>query len=93
MGKHIVAGKANPLRLIINDKTGYAAITTFWDTVYYSDKKYITTKRKAHEECHLMQMKKEGKFMFAVKYLYELIRHGYLLNKYEVEARATEEEA
>lgn len=41
----------------------------------------------AHELCHLEQAEREGRFKFAAKYIWYLIRYGYDANPYEVEAR------
>lgn len=43
-----------------------------------------------HELCHVDQFKKHGFLPFIIKYLLEGIKHGYLQNKYEIEARAAE---
>ncbi len=43
-----------------------------------------------HELCHVKQFEENGFFIFIVKYLWESIRRGYYLNKFEVEARAAE---
>ena len=45
-----------------------------------------------HEVCHLQQFKKNGTFIFIIKYVWESIMHGYYNNKYEVEARNAEED-
>ena len=43
-----------------------------------------------HEMCHLQQFKKYGFLPFIFKYLWESIKVGYYKNKFEVEARNTE---
>ncbi len=43
-----------------------------------------------HELCHVRQFRQHGFFLFIVKYLWESIRKGYHLNKYEIEARNAE---
>ena len=45
-----------------------------------------------HELCHIRQFKQHGYFLFTIKYLYESIKVGYYNNKYEIEARAVENE-
>ena len=40
--------------------------------------------------CHLEQIERDGRVVFAVKYLWWLCRYGYWNNPYEVEARAAE---
>jgi len=53
---------------------------------FLADEKWVK-----HESCHLEQFRKNGTFIFILKYLWESIRHGYYNNKYEVEARKAEE--
>ena len=43
-----------------------------------------------HELKHVEQFKQHGLLSFIFLYLLESIRHGYINNKYEVEARAAE---
>jgi hypothetical protein len=43
-----------------------------------------------HELKHVEQFKQHGFLSFIFFYLLESIRHGYINNKYEVEARAAE---
>jgi len=43
-----------------------------------------------HELCHIRQFTQHGNFLFTIKYLYESIKVGYYNNKYEIEARAAE---
>ncbi len=45
-----------------------------------------------HELCHIRQFKEHGFFIFIFKYLLESVRHGYYNNKYEIEARAAEQQ-
>ena len=48
----------------------------------------ITLRR--HEECHVMQIKRDGFVGYHLKTLWYLIRYGYQNSPYEVEARAAE---
>ena len=41
-----------------------------------------------HELQHIQQFKKEGTFLFLIKYSWESLCKGYWNNKYEIEARA-----
>ncbi len=41
-----------------------------------------------HELMHIQQFKKEGTFLFLIKYCWESLRKGYRNNRYEIEARA-----
>jgi|SRR6478672_5374241 len=43
-----------------------------------------------HELCHVRQYQQHGYLGFLCKYLWESIRKGYYLNKFEAEARAAE---
>ncbi len=45
----------------------------------------------AHEMAHIRQFKKYGFSLFLYLYLIESLKNGYFNNKYEVEARAVEE--
>ena len=45
-----------------------------------------------HELAHILQFKKHGYLLFLLKYLLESIKNGYYRNKYEIEARAAEED-
>jgi hypothetical protein len=45
-----------------------------------------------HELAHVQQFKQHGFLPFLVKYLLESIKNGYYNNKYEVAARAAEED-
>lgn len=45
-----------------------------------------------HEMAHVRQFKHHGFLPFIGKYLVESLRKGYYNNKYEVEARAAEEQ-
>jgi len=40
-----------------------------------------------HELMHIQQVKKEGAFLFLIKYSWESLRKGYRNNRYEIEAR------
>lgn len=44
-----------------------------------------------HELTHILQFRKYGLLKFVFLYLIESIRHGYYNNRYEVEARMSEE--
>ena len=45
-----------------------------------------------HEMCHVRQYQQHGYLPFLFKYLVESLRKGYYNNKFEVEARAAEDE-
>ncbi|HEY0678031.1 MAG TPA: DUF4157 domain-containing protein [Chitinophagaceae bacterium] len=44
-----------------------------------------------HELCHLEQFRRYGFVRFIMLYLWESMRKGYRLNKFEVEARQAEQ--
>ena len=89
MIKHKVA---TGLVLWYMKKMDYIGWTGFNNTIYYIDKESMTNSRlKRHELMHIEQMKREGKVMFTVKYLWQSFTVGYKNNKYEIEARKAEE--
>lgn len=66
--------------------------TSFWNTIYYIDKKAMEDKAlKEHELVHIDQMKRDGKIKFFFKYMYYWIKFGYEKNPYEVEAKERED--
>lgn len=54
---------------------------------FLQDEKWVK-----HELCHVQQFKQYGNVLFIIKYLWENMRKGYYNNKFEVEARAAEDE-
>lgn len=54
---------------------------------FISNRKWIR-----HELAHVQQFKKHGYMLFLFKYLLESIRNGYYNNKYEIAARAAEDD-
>ena len=42
-----------------------------------------------HEKVHVKQWTEIGLFKFPILYIIELMKNGYYMNKYEMEARAT----
>ncbi len=54
---------------------------------FLNDKKHF-----AHELCHVQQFKRYGFFRFLAMYLLESLRKGYYNNRFEIEARAAEEQ-
>lgn len=43
-----------------------------------------------HELCHIRQYKQHGIAAFLIKYVWESVKKGYYNNRFEVEARAAE---
>lgn len=54
---------------------------------FLGDEKWVK-----HEMAHILQFKQHGFLCFIVKYLLESARNGYYHNKFEIEARAAEEQ-
>lgn len=69
---------------------GFKGWASFWETIYVLPGWEHNRALIRHELCHLEQIRREGRLRFAVGYLWELVRRGYLANKYEVQARAAE---
>lgn len=69
---------------------GFSAITMPWGTCYH--RSALTGRLRRHERCHWQQYQRYGRFRFALLYLWESLRRGYWANRFEVEARAAEEE-
>jgi|GEM_PF-3255813 len=66
---------------------------TLGQTTYYSESEEYVKSRplwQAHENKHKEQWKKEGRFKFAIKYLWYQLTKGYERNPYEIEARLAE---
>ncbi len=70
--------------------TGFKGWTSLWDTIYvapgWEDCRWLIR----HEQAHLAQMHRDGKLVFMLKYSYWLLRYGYKLHPYEIEARKAE---
>jgi hypothetical protein len=79
---------ATGLWRLLLERLGLAAITMPWRKVYilarYADHEGL----RRHELVHIEQIERDGPVMFSLKYLFWLLRHGYLANPYEVEAYA-----
>ena len=63
---------------------------TFLSTIYVMPGHESDERLLRHERCHLEQIERDGRLLFAIKYLYWLCRYGYKNCPYEVEARAAE---
>lgn len=64
--------------------------TSFWNTIYVLPGHEYDQRLLRHERCHLEQIERDGRILFALKYSWWTIRHGYYMNPYEIEARAAE---
>lgn len=69
---------------------GFRGWTSFWNTIYVLPGFERDQRLLRHERKHLEQIERDGRLVFAIKYLYWLCRYGYQKCPYEVEARAAE---
>ena len=67
-------------------KLGGAALTMPWRTVYVLEVYLEHEALLAHERVHIEQIDRDGPVAFSVKYLWWLVRYGYVDNPYEIEA-------
>jgi len=72
---------------------GFRGWTSYWGTVYVLAGSEKDKELLAHEQCHLDQMRHDGRIVFTIKYLYWLARFGYWDNPYEVRARQAGKDA
>lgn len=59
---------------------------TIGRTIYLRGR-YGSSYLHAHEFMHVLQWEDHGRLGFAIRYLWESLRHGYHNNRFEVEAR------
>lgn len=69
---------------------GFRGWASFWNAVYVMPGWESYQPLLRHEAKHLEQIRRDGRIVFSAKYLYWLIRRGYLNHPYEIEARAAE---
>lgn len=69
---------------------GFRGWASFWRTVYVLPGNEHDQRLLRHERCHLEQIERDGRILFALKYSWLTIRYGYWMNPYEIEARAAE---
>lgn len=69
---------------------GFLGWTSFWNTIYVLPGHEQNQRLLRHERCHLKQIERDGRILFALKYSWWTIRHGYWGNPYEVDARDSE---
>ena len=60
---------------------------SFWSTIYLAPGFESDVGLIRHESKHLEQIERDGRIVFAVKYLWWNCTRGYLNNPYEIEAR------
>lgn len=69
------------------EKKSFDGWTSIWNTIYVVDKKYLyDVGLIVHEVHHIEQIKKDGKIVQPLKYLYYQIKYGYKKNPYEIDA-------
>lgn len=69
---------------------GFKGWTSFWSVIYVLPGYETNERLLRHERCHLEQIERDGRLQFSIKYLWWLVRYGYWLNPYEIEARKAE---
>ena len=69
---------------------GFRGWASFWRTIYVLPGHEHNQRLLRHERKHLEQIERDGRLLFAIKYSWWTLRHGYRMNPYEVEARAAE---
>lgn len=69
---------------------GFKGWTSFWNTVYVMPGWEQHQPLLRHEAKHLEQIRRDGRLVFAAKYLWWLAHYGYHDNPYEIQARAAE---
>ena len=69
---------------------GYQGWTSLWGSIYFIAGFEQDAGLVRHERKHLEQMQRDGKLVYMVKYLYWNVRHGYVNNPYEIEARSVQ---
>ena len=70
---------------------GFQGWTSFWNVIYMAPGYELHQGLIRHERKHLEQMQRDGKLVYLIKYSFWLLRYGYKMNPYEVEARAAEQ--
>ncbi len=71
-------------------QAGFLGWTSFWRVIYVLPGQEHNHRLLRHERAHLEQIERDGRLLFAIKYSWWTLRHGYWNNPYEIEARAAE---
>ena len=66
---------------------GYAGIAMPWGIAYIIPERIDDESLRAHESVHLMQIERDGPWLFTARVLWYLVRYGYDRSPYELEAR------
>ena len=69
---------------------GFRGWTSFWNTIYVLPGHENDERLLLHERKHLEQIQRDGRVVFAIRYLWWGLLYGYHANPYEMEARAAE---
>ena len=69
---------------------GFCCWASFWRVIYALPGHENNQRLLRHERKHLEQIERDGRLLFSIKYLWWLVRCGYWLNPYEIEARKAE---
>jgi hypothetical protein len=72
---------------------GFKGWASFWRTGYFLPGYLDNRGLVMHELKHLEQIERDGRLVFAIKYVWWLIRFGYQNNPYELEARQAQRDA
>jgi hypothetical protein len=73
------------------NRCGLHGWTSFWGSIYLAPGYETHQGLIRHERKHLEQMERDGKLVYLIKYSFWLLRYGYKMNPYEVEAQAAEQ--
>ena len=82
---------ASGLILLYMKACGFQGWTSLWGVIYMAPGYELNQALIKHESKHLEQMKRDSKLLYLFKYIFWLLRYGYKMNPYEVEARAAEQ--
>jgi hypothetical protein len=82
---------ASGLILLYMKACGFQGWTSFWGVIYMAPGYEQHEALIRHERKHLEQMQRDGKLVYLIKYTWWMLRYGYKMNPYEVEARAAEQ--
>jgi len=69
---------------------GFQGWTSFWDVIYLDPAHLNDESLIRHEMAHIDQIQRDGKIVFALKYMFWTMKYGYWNNPYEIEAREKE---
>lgn len=88
----IIIKEARGLIKIFMKTCGFLGWASLWNTVYVMPGHKNNAVVVHHEFVHLSQMRRDGKMLFVIKYIWWLLTKGCKNNPYEVEAKTSSEE-